>query len=39
MVMFASTRGGLFISNPEGLNQNKILSGAISTVRWRTRWD
>jgi len=39
MVMFASTRGGLFISNPEGLNQNKILSGAISTVRWRTRTD
>jgi TolB protein len=39
MVMFASTRGGLFISNPEGLNQNKILSGAISTVRWRTRKD
>jgi TolB protein len=39
MVMFASTRGGLFISNPEGLNQNKILSGSISTVRWRTRKD
>jgi TolB protein len=39
MVMFASTRGGLYISNPEGLNQNKILSGSLSTVRWRTRWD
>jgi TolB protein len=39
MVAFASTRGGLFISNPDGLNQTKILPGAISTVRWRTRWD
>ena len=37
MVMFASSRGGLYISNPEGLNQTKILSGALTTVRWRTR--
>jgi TolB protein len=34
MVAFASSRGGIFISNPEGLNQNKVVSGAISTVRW-----
>jgi TolB protein len=34
MVAFASSRGGIFISNPEGLNQNKVLSGALSTVRW-----
>jgi TolB protein len=34
MIAFASSRGGVFISNPEGLNQIKVLSGAISTVRW-----
>ena len=37
MMMFSSSRGGLFISNPEGLNQTKILSGPFTTVRWRTR--
>lgn len=39
MVAFASTRGGLYISSPEGLNHTKILPGTVSTVRWRTRWD
>ena len=34
MVAFVSSRGGVFISNPDGLNQIKILNGAISTVRW-----
>jgi TolB protein len=34
MVAFASSRGGIFISNPEGLNQNKVVSGSISNVRW-----
>jgi TolB protein len=34
MVAFASSRGGVFISNPTGLNQNKVISGAISDVRW-----
>ncbi len=34
MVAFASSRGGVFISNPEGLNQIKVLNGTISTVRW-----
>ena len=34
MIAFASSRGGIFITNPEGLNQNKVLSGSISTVRW-----
>jgi len=34
MVAFASSRGGVFISNPDGLNQIKVLNGAISTVRW-----
>ena len=34
MIAFASSRGGVFISNPDGLNQIKVLSGSISTVRW-----
>jgi TolB protein len=34
MIAFASSRGGIFISNPEGLNQNKVVSGTVSTVRW-----
>lgn len=34
MVAFASSRGGVFISSPEGLNQNRVLSGALSNVRW-----
>lgn len=35
MIAFASSRGGIFISNPQGLNQTKVVSGAVSTVRWR----
>jgi TolB protein len=34
MVAFASSRGGIFISNPEGLNQQKVVSGGAETVRW-----
>ncbi len=34
MVAFASSRGGIFLSNPEGLNQNKVISGGAETVRW-----
>lgn len=34
MVAFASSRGGIFITSPDGLNQNKVVSGSISTVRW-----
>ncbi|QQR90707.1 MAG: PD40 domain-containing protein [Myxococcales bacterium] len=34
MVAFASSRGGIFLSNAEGLNQNKVVSGAAETVRW-----
>ena len=34
MVAFASSRGGIFISNPEGLNQNLVIKGSASTVRW-----
>ena len=35
MVAFASpSRGGIFISSPDGLNQIKVLTGPFSTVRW-----
>lgn len=34
MVAFASSRGGIFISNPEGLNQNLVVPGAAETIRW-----
>jgi TolB protein len=34
MVAFVSSRGGVFVSNPDGLNQIKILNGNVSTVRW-----
>ncbi|MBN1653317.1 MAG: PD40 domain-containing protein [Deltaproteobacteria bacterium] len=34
MVAFASSRGGIFLSNPEGLNQNLVIKGAAETVRW-----
>lgn len=35
MVAFHSSRGGIFISNPEGLNQNLVLPGHAETLRWR----
>ncbi|MEM9073878.1 MAG: hypothetical protein AAGE52_35630 [Myxococcota bacterium] len=35
MVAFYSSRGGIFISNPEGLNQNLVIRGAAETLRWR----
>jgi len=34
MVAFASSRGGIFISNPEGLNQNLVVPGGAETIRW-----
>ncbi|MCG8555337.1 MAG: hypothetical protein MJD61_08635, partial [Proteobacteria bacterium] len=34
MVAFASSRGGVFVSNPEGLNQNRVIAGLVETVRW-----
>ncbi len=34
MVAFASSRGGIYISNPQGLNQIRVVSGAAETVRW-----
>ncbi len=33
-VAFSSSRGGIFISNPEGLNQNLTVKGAADTRRW-----
>lgn len=34
MVAFYSTRGGVFISNPEGLNQQLVIPGVAETLRW-----
>lgn len=34
MVAFASSRGGIYVSNPQGLNQIRVVSGAAETVRW-----
>ena len=33
-VAFHSSRGGVFISNPEGLNQLKVIGGAAETIKW-----
>jgi TolB protein len=34
MVAFYSTRGGIFISSPEGLNQQMVVPGVAETLRW-----
>ena len=34
MLAFYSTRGGVFISSPEGLNQNMVIPGVAETLRW-----
>jgi TolB protein len=34
MVAFYSTRGGIFISSPEGLNQQMVIPGVAETLRW-----
>lgn len=34
MLAFYSTRGGIFISNPEGLNQQLVIPGVAETLRW-----
>lgn len=34
LIAFYSSRGGIYLMNPEGLNQTKILSGAAETLRW-----
>jgi len=33
-VAFHSSRGGVYISNPEGLNHQKVLSGDADTIKW-----
>ena len=33
-VAFHSSRGGIFISNPEGLNQNMTIKGNAETLHW-----
>lgn len=34
MLAFFSTRGGIFIANPEGLNQQLVIPGVAETLRW-----
>ena len=36
IVAFSSTRGGggVYLSNPQGLNQTRIIAGAAETIRW-----
>ena len=34
MLAFYSTRGGIFIASPEGLNQNMVIPGVAETLRW-----
>jgi TolB protein len=34
MVAFYSSRGGIFLSSPEGLNQNLVTPGHAETLRW-----
>ena len=34
MIAFASSRGGIYVSNPQGLNQIRVVSGTAETVRW-----
>ncbi len=34
MIAFSSTRGGIFLSNPEGQNQNLVVPGGAETIRW-----
>lgn len=33
-VAFHSSRGGIFVSNPEGLNQQKVIGGSAETIKW-----
>ncbi len=35
MVAFYSSRGGIYVSNPEGANQNQVIRGHAETLRWR----
>ncbi|MEM7606046.1 MAG: hypothetical protein AAF411_11895 [Myxococcota bacterium] len=35
MIAFYSSRGGIFVSHPEGMNQNQVIPGNAETLRWR----
>lgn len=35
LIAFYSSRGGIYLMNPEGLNQNRVLGGFAETLRWR----
>ena len=35
MLAFWSSRGGVYVSSPEGLNHNLVIRGAAETLRWR----
>lgn len=37
LIAFYSSRGGIFLMNAEGLNQNLLLKGDAETLRWSTR--
>ncbi len=34
MIAFASSRGGIYVASPQGLNQIRIVSGGAETIRW-----
>ena len=38
LIAFWSSRGGIFIMNPDGTNQRKVLPGHAETLRWAPRW-
>jgi len=35
MIAFWSNRGGIYVANPQGLNQNQVISGHAETLNWR----
>ena len=37
MIAFSSSRGGIFVMNQDGLNQQRILAGGGEMLRWETR--
>ncbi len=34
MIAFSSSRGGIYIASPQGLNQIRVISGGAETIRW-----
>ncbi|MFO0625714.1 MAG: hypothetical protein U0325_08875 [Polyangiales bacterium] len=37
LIAFNSSRGGIFLMNQDGLNQQRILGGGGETLRWEPR--